>query len=375
MLQPPCFPRCPPETSPPCAHRASEVVVGALAGLAAADVLIALLYVGASAGPALFDQNEAQYAGAVREMLNRPRRLPARHAHAPRTRKLVRSPPTTASPRLQKPPRRLLAAHGVDARLRRERIRRARLPNALCVACVVCGQLFLLGRAHRRHRARGATRPRSSPRWPGRFIFCHLIAPRTLPRRDPDADLLVFPRRLSGTGVRGSLDVRGVAVHGAGHRLQGAARRVVPARSSRRCSRGVTRRRGPVWKKNSCNPPGRWYSWRCSCRGTWRSRAALSPVFLRDQFFQRTTRPRPSTAAIPSIATACRSRCSGWNTWRFFLPWTFFHPGGVVAMAVPAARAIPSPSRVPDLGRELVACWFAVTVASHRVFPRCRITT
>ena len=34
--------------------------------------LAVLLYVGASVGPALFDQNEAQYAGAVREMLDRP---------------------------------------------------------------------------------------------------------------------------------------------------------------------------------------------------------------------------------------------------------------------------------------------------------------
>ena len=34
--------------------------------------LVALLYLGASGGPALFDQNEAQYAGAVREMMNRP---------------------------------------------------------------------------------------------------------------------------------------------------------------------------------------------------------------------------------------------------------------------------------------------------------------
>ena len=65
--------------------------------------LAVVLYLGASVGPALFDQNEAQYAGAVREMLNRPADyLPTVRGQLERG--LWYVPTNDGVPRLQKPP-------------------------------------------------------------------------------------------------------------------------------------------------------------------------------------------------------------------------------------------------------------------------------
>ena len=66
-------------------------------------VLAVCLYVGASTGPALFDQNEAQYAGAVREMMDRPGDyLPGVHGTLERGHWFI--PTNDGIPRLQKPP-------------------------------------------------------------------------------------------------------------------------------------------------------------------------------------------------------------------------------------------------------------------------------
>ncbi len=123
--------------------------------------LAALLYLVASAGPALFDQNEAQYAGAVREMLNRPADyLPSVRGQTERGHWYV--PTNDGVPRLQKPPLvywALLASmsvFGVNEFA-------ARLPNALVSLAWFAG-IFLLGRRL------GGDRlgRRSWQRWPAR---------------------------------------------------------------------------------------------------------------------------------------------------------------------------------------------------------------
>ena len=248
--------------------------------------LIALLYLGASAGPALFDQNEAQYAGAVREMLNRP----ADYQPGTRTR-LERGswyvPTNDGIPRLQKPP---VVYWLLMASMRVFGVNEfgARLPNALASLLWFWGT-FLLGRRIAGP-ALGLHR-RDDPRHDGRGV--HLLPPhraRTLPRRDAHVDLLVLPRRLPGTGARGQMDVRGVGIHGAGHRLQGAARRAVSA-GGRRIARVASP--GDAARLEKTPPTRRAADVRGTpCAVVRGGRGALSRFPARP-VPQRTTRPRP----------------------------------------------------------------------------------
>ena len=157
-------------------------------------VLIALLYLGASVGPALFDQNEAQYAGAVREMMNRPQDyLPATRDRLERGHWYL--PTNDGIPRLQKPP---LVYWFLLASMRVFGVGEfsARLPNAV-VTLLWFWATFLLGR-----RVVGAAFGRTGAlilaTMAGTFIFTHLICAGAVPGRVPDADLLVLPRGVSG---------------------------------------------------------------------------------------------------------------------------------------------------------------------------------
>ena len=136
-------------------------------------ILVALLYVGASTGPALFDQNEAQYAGAVREMLDRPQDYrPATRTRLERGQWFV--PTNDGIPRLQKPP---LVYWALMASMRVCGVNEfgARLPNALA-SLAWFAATFLLGR-----RVGGIALGRAAATilatMMGTFIFCHLIAP------------------------------------------------------------------------------------------------------------------------------------------------------------------------------------------------------
>ena len=136
-------------------------------------VLIAFLYLGASFGPALYDQNEAQYAGAVREMMNRPQ------DYTPATRdRLERGhwyiPTNDGIPRLQKPPLVYWLLMG-SMRVFGVNVPGARLPNAV-FTLLWFWATFLLGR-----RIAGAAFGRAGATilatMAGTFIFSHLIAP------------------------------------------------------------------------------------------------------------------------------------------------------------------------------------------------------
>ena len=135
--------------------------------------LIALLYLGASFGPALFDQNEGQYAGAVREMMDRPQ------DYVPATRRQLERghwyiPTNDGIPRLQKPP---LVYWMLTASMRTVGVNEfgARLPNAL-FSLLWFWAAFLLGRrvAGEAFGRAGATILATMA---GTFIFSHLVAP------------------------------------------------------------------------------------------------------------------------------------------------------------------------------------------------------
>jgi 4-amino-4-deoxy-L-arabinose transferase-like glycosyltransferase len=157
--------RTPIKTTPKGARR---VIIGWLPFL-----FVAALYIGACVGPAIFDQNEAQYAGAAREMLDRPGDYqPSAHGQLERGQWLV--PTNDGIPRLQKPP---LVYWGLMASMRVFGVNEfgARLPNAL-VTLLWFGATVLLGR-----RLGGAALGNSAAlilaTMAGVFIFSHLIAP------------------------------------------------------------------------------------------------------------------------------------------------------------------------------------------------------
>ena len=314
-------------------------------------ILIALLYLGASTGPALFDQNEAQYAGAVREMLDRPADYqPATCGRLERGQWFV--PTNDGIPRLQKPP---LVYWVLMASMRVFGVNEfgARLPNAL-VSLLWFAATFLLGR-----RVGGEALGRAAATilatMAGTFIFCHLIAPEPFLATTLTLTFWCFlaacqdPPRAArwmfaawvfmalGTGCKG--------LHGALYPLFVAALLAWRHPATR-----------PVWKK-LLSPAGPLVFLALLVPWYWAVEARY-PGFLRDQFLNEqlghviNRRYPPDSDRVPFVVFWLEHLA-------FFLPWTFFIPAALCSRRAPAGG---SPRR--DVGSDLVACWFAVTTVS-----------
>ncbi len=313
-------------------------------------VLVAGLYLAASRGPALFDQNEAQYAGAVREMLNRPADYqPATRGRLERGQWFV--PTNDGIPRLQKPP---LVYWALMASMRVFGVNEfaARLPNAL-VSLLWFAGTFLLGRRVGGTRL-GLAAATILATMAGSFIFCHLIAPEPFLAAALTLTFWCFlaacqePGRAGrwmcaawifmalGTGCKG--------LHGAIYPLlvAGALAWRYPA----------TR---PAWKK-LLSPAGPlvflallvpWYA----------VVEARYPGFLRDQFLNEqlghvlNRRYPPDSDRVPFVMFWLEHLA-------FFLPWTFFIPAAICSRRLDGNRVHGG------LGRDMVAGWFAITVVS-----------
>jgi 4-amino-4-deoxy-L-arabinose transferase-like glycosyltransferase len=315
-------------------------------------LLVGLLYLGASVGPALFDQNEAQYAGAVREMLARPQdyvpaargRLEAGHWYIPTN---------DGIPRLQKPP---LVYWILLASMRTFGVNEfgARLPNAV-FALLWFWATFLLGRRIAGE-AFGLTGATILATMAGTFIFSHLIAPEPFLAAFLTLTFWCFlaacqePARagrwLFFAWVFMGLGACCKGLHGALYPLAVAA--LLAWRHPR------TRR---VWKRLA-QPAGAavflailipWYA----------VMAARYPGFLRDQFINEqlghviNRRFPVDSDRVPLLVFWLEHLV-------FFVPWTFFIPAAWWAW-----RREPAAGQRPDaLGTDLLFCWFGVTAVS-----------
>ena len=331
----------------PATPRPDRRLLGWLLPLA----LITILYLGASGGPALFDQNEAQYAGAVREMINRPQ------DYLPATRGLLERghwyiPTNDGIPRLQKPP---LVYWLLMASMRVFGVNEfgARLPNAV-FSLLWFWAAFLLGRrvAGEAFGRAGATILATMA---GTFIFSHLIAPEPFLAAFLTLTFWSFlaacqqPARAGRwmflAWVLMGLGVCSKGLHGALYPLAVAGLLAWRHPGTR-----------PVWK-TLLQPAGvlaflviliPWYA----------AVAARYPGFLHDQFINEqlghviNRRYPPDNNRVPFLVFWLEHLV-------FFLPWTFFIPAALGARPQPVAGG-----RAGALGRDLLVCWFGVTAAT-----------
>ena len=314
-------------------------------------VLIAFLYLGASFGPALYDQNEAQYAGAVREMMNRPQ------DYTPATRdRLERGhwyiPTNDGIPRLQKPPLVYWLLMG-SMRVFGVNVPGARLPNAV-FTLLWFWATFLLGR-----RIAGAAFGRAGATilatMAGTFIFSHLIAPEPFLAAFLTLTFWCFlgacqePARAGRwmflAWVFMGMGVCSKGLHGALYPLMVAGLLAWRHPETR-----------PAWKK-LWQPAGilvfllillPWYV----------AIALRYPGFLHDQFINEqlghviNRRYPPDNDRVPVLVFWLEHLV-------LFLPWTFFIPAAIrTPCRVAAGR------RTDSLGRDLLVCWFGVTAVT-----------
>ena len=120
----------------------------------------------------------------------------------------------------------VLGAHGVNARVRRERVCRATAQRVGRPA-VVRGDVS--ARAAGRRNPVGTRGGDDSGHDGGKFHLLPSHRAGAFPGGRADLHFLVFPRRVPGTAPGRAVDVRGVGVHGAGDGLQGTARRDLSA--------------------------------------------------------------------------------------------------------------------------------------------------
>ncbi len=313
--------------------------------------LAAILYLGASVGPALFDQNEAQYAGAVREMLNRPADyLPATRAQLERG--LWYVPTNDGVPRLQKPPLvywALLASmsvFGVNEFA-------ARLPNALASLAWFAG-IFLIGR-----RVGGVALGRAGATvlatMAGTFIFCHLIAPEPFLAATLTLTFWCFlnacddpartgPRWMLAAWVLMALGVACKGLHGAIYPLAVASILAWRFPATRPAWKLLLRPAGPLLFLALVAP---WYV----------AVEMRYPGFLRDQFINEqlghvfNRRYPVDSSPVPPYVFWPEHLV-------FFLPWTFFIPAAL------ALRPSPNANASGRVARELLVAWFVVTAVS-----------
>ncbi len=314
--------------------------------------LVVLLYLGASVGPALFDQNEAQYAGAAREMMNRPQ------DYGPSTRgRLERGhwflPTNDGIPRLQKPPLVYWLLLG-SMRVFGVNEFGARLPNAL-FTLLWFWATFLLGRriAGEAFGAAGATVLATMA---GTFIFSHLIAPEPFLAAFLTLTFWCFLAACQQPARAGrwiflawlfmGLGVASKGLHGALYPLAVAGLLAWRHPETR-----------PVWKR-LWQPAGPlvflalllpWYA----------VIAIRFPGFLHDQFINEqlghviNRRYPPDSNRVPFLVFWLEHLV-------FFLPWTFFIPAAVAG----ARRTAWAGPRGGSVGRDLPVCWFGVTTAT-----------
>lgn len=349
---PTIFPEAPPEAAAPPIAKARRRA-GLLCWLPL--LLVGVCYVGASLGPAVFNENEAQYAGAAREMLNRPQdyQLSARR-QSERGQFLI--PTNDGIPRLQKPP---FVYWTLIASMRLFGINDfgARLPNALASLAWFAG-IMMIGRRLTRDPAEGLRLGVAAATilatMAGTFIFSHLIAPEpflaaflawtfwcllSACRRPEHADRFV---RLAWLLM--ALGALSKGVHAVFYPLAVAGILAWRHPGTR-----------PVWRR-LFHPAGWllfaavWAPWHVYVEYKY-------PGFLRDHFFNEQlghvlNRRYPadnSTVPWPTFAV---------EHLVLFLPWTFF---------IPAAWSMTVRVETHErdtLGRDLLVAWFGITLAS-----------
>jgi 4-amino-4-deoxy-L-arabinose transferase-like glycosyltransferase len=315
-------------------------------------LLIALLYLGASAGPALFDQNEAQYAGAAREMLARPQDyIPAARVRLESGHWYI--PTNDGIPRLQKPPlvywilRASMGTFGVNEF-------GARLPNAL-FTLLWFWAAFLLGRriAGEAFGLIGATILATMA---GTFIFSHLIAPEPFLAAFLTLTFWCFLAACQEPARAGRWLFFAWAFMGLGACSKGLHGALYPLAVAALLAWRHPETR-PVWKKLA-QPAGAavflvilipWYA----------VVAARYPGFLWDQLINEQlghvfSRRFPiDSDRVPLLVFWLEHLV-------FFVPWTFFIPAAFWAWKrAPAGRG-----RADALGTDLLCCWFGVTAIS-----------
>lgn len=315
---------------------------------------LALLYLAASRGPAIFDQNEGQYAGAVREMMDRPGDyLPSTHGRLERGHWNV--PTNDGIPRLQKPPLVYWLMLG-SMRVFGVNDFAARLPNAV-FSLLWLGGVFLLG--VRLGGARlGAAAATILGTMAGTFIFTHLIAPEPFLAAFLTGTFWCFlsacrqPARagrwLTLAWVFMGLGVASKGLHGALYPLAVAGFLAWRHPETRPVWRKLALPAGPLLALALLVP---WYA----------AVEARYPGFLRDQFLNEqwghvVNRRYPlDSDRVPLGVFALEHLV-------LFLPWTFFLPA---AWRSRSTRTAPDRARGDRrLGWDLLACWFGVTAVS-----------
>ena len=316
-------------------------------------LFVALLYLGASVGPAVFDQNEAQYAGAVREMMNRPADyLAATRGQLERGHWYV--PTNDGIPRLQKPP---LVYWFLLASMRMFGVNEfaARLPNAL-FTLLWFGATFLLGRRRLGPRY-GAAAATILATMAGTFIFTHLIAPEpflaafltltfwcflSAHQEPPNAGRWLF-----WAWVCMGLGAASKGLHGAIYPLAVAGWLAWRHAETRPVWRKLLQPAGPLVALALLVP---WYA----------AIESRYPGFLRDQFLNEQwghviNRRYPLDSNRVPLAIFCLEHLV------FFLPWTFFIPAAWRARRWGSEAAVGTGE---TLGRDLLRAWFGVTAVS-----------
>ncbi len=313
--------------------------------------LAACLYIGASTGPALFDQNEAQYAGAVREMMDRPGDyLPAVHGALERGHWFI--PTNDGIPRLQKPPL-VYWALMISMRVCGVNEFGARLPNALASLAWFAG-IFLIGR-----RLGGDALGRAAATilatMAGTFIFCHLIAPEPFLAAALTWTFWCFLRAcedparagrwMFGAWVGMTLGTGCKGLHGALYPLAVAAILAWRHPAAR-----------PVWRR--LVQPGGILFFLAALVPWYAAVAARYPGFLYDQFVNEqwghvVNRRYPvDSERVPLGVFALEHLV-------LFLPWTLYLPAAWRARA-----AQPADGGVRAVARDLVVAWFGVTAVT-----------
>ena len=314
-------------------------------------VLAACLYLGASTGPALFDQNEAQYAGAVREMMDRPGDyLPSVHGALERGHWYI--PTNDGIPRLQKPPFVYWALMG-SMRVFGVNEFGARLPNALASLLWFWG-IYLIGR-RLGGEALGRAAATILATMAGSFIFCHLIAPEPFLAAALTWTFWCFLRAceepahagrwMFGAWVGMTLGAGCKGLHGVLYPVAVAAILAWRHPATRPVWRQLVQPWGPLFLLAALVP---WYA----------AVAARYPGFLYDQLINEqwghvVNRRYPrDNEPVPLPVFALEHLV-------FFLPWTLYVPA---AWRARQPRGGESGGRL--ITRDLILAWFLVTAGS-----------
>ena len=322
-----------------------------------ACLLLALLYLGTSSGPAIFDLTEGQYAGAVREMLDQGY---AQDTAGQLWRGHWLVPTNDGIPRLQKPPL-VYWLEAVSMQVFGVNEFGARLPNAL--ACLLWAfAVYLLGRRLGGPRL-GIYAALILGTMAGAFIFGHMIMPEPFlaafltltfwcfasachaPQRAERWMTLAWFLMALGSFCKG--------LHGAGYPLAVAALLAWRHPASRPVWRALARPAGPLLFLLITAP---WYV----------AMEARFPGFLRDQFFNEQL-GHVFNQRFPRDSERVSLLVFWVQHLVFFLPWTFFLPAAGIAWW----RARTAPRTTAGLGnatesaaQELPTAWALVTAVS-----------